>query len=163
MVLLLLRLGTKHLFGGSSPKDVSDKFALTVVAVVSAVRALVYFATLMVHDAEDTVKDISAAVKQQRSSTGSELMSDHVFLAISIISLARFELYCCLDTFKSNKMMCVPALLAVLLVALLHANNYIPCRYFHTNDESMMALICGILLFELPASVFFWMKQKITA
>ena len=55
-------------------------------------------------------------------------------------------------------MMCVPALLAVLLVALLHANNYITCRYFHTNDESMMALICGILLFELPASVFFWMK-----
>ena len=51
-------------------------------------RVVMYYITLLLKDADEEKRDV---------------MSDHVFLAMSIVCLARFELYCCLETLESNK------------------------------------------------------------
>lgn len=67
---------------------VACRFSTVTCAVVSAIRAVVYYITLLLKDADEEKRDV---------------MSDHVFLAISIVCLARYELYCCLQTQKSNR------------------------------------------------------------
>jgi hypothetical protein len=71
------------------------RFAVLTMLTVSGVRALVYTATLLVKNQDNS--------KIPDDEISKEFMSDHVFLGISIACLARFELYCCLECLGSNK------------------------------------------------------------
>jgi len=109
------------------------------------------------------------------------------------------------------RLLALPALLALVLIVLMHCNNYITTRYFHTSEvslalsflisvgqcvcplcvytclrqcgwcgvwqsasnqnpiplwltgdtqESVMSLVCGGLLFEIPGSIFFYLTRR---
>ena len=71
------------------------RFSLYVLLTVSGVRALVYLATLLVKNQDSS--------KLPEDEISKEFMSDHIFLGICITCLARFELYCCMESLGSNK------------------------------------------------------------
>jgi len=112
----------------------------------------VYTATLLVKNQDNS--------KIPDNEISKEFMSDHVFLGISIACLARFELYCCLECLGSNKLLAIPAAAALVLIVLTHCNNYITSRYFHTQQEAYMSLVCGELMFDMPASFFFYLAAR---
>mmetsp|Transcript_44125 Transcript_44125/g.88643 ORF Transcript_44125/g.88643 Transcript_44125/m.88643 type:complete len:246 (+) Transcript_44125:25-762(+) len=86
-----------------------------------------------------------------------ESMSDHIFLGLSIASLARIELHEAFKGFSSqgggNFFMLISVLLSLGLILLIQMNNFITCNY-HTATESLTALVMGLLVFEIPASYF---------
>ncbi|EKX52420.1 hypothetical protein GUITHDRAFT_133514 [Guillardia theta CCMP2712] len=136
-VPLLYRLAVSRLGKSSLPNDFTNRHCKGIrifagFVIMTLIRAVAYSLTLL---------------------KSKDIMSDHVFLALSVSALCRFELHVCLETYHSNRLIHLATMMNFIIVVCVNANNYVTARYFHTTEESVNSLLCGFLLFEIPGTI----------
>lgn len=94
------------------------------------------------------------------------LLSDHIFLAASILASFQSELVLCLsDVYKTEIIGPTPVrgffvvvafVVNMFLYVFVAADMYFTARFFHHVSESVFAVVAGFCLFQAP--ILIWLK-----
>ena len=104
-------------------------------------------------------------------SAAAPIMSDHVFLAMSVSAMLQTILLAeaAADADKGDAEegggVCsvVSRLMSVVIVILLMANSYVTFRFHHTLRENLLAVLAGAAAFQLPAAAWAWRELRVAA